>query len=173
MSNKVRIQELIAVLRTGNLEGRRTAVRELAAFGAEAAEPLAFALGEEEEDNDVRWYIGQALIRIGEPAVPPLIEVIGLVHDHDARRYAAAALGEIGEPAVQPLIELLTSDREDVRGFAALALCRVGKPAVEPLLLLMDTSSGVVHSCAALTLWKMGELGPQALQEYFKKTKND
>jgi len=75
-----------------------------------------------------------ALIRIGAPAVEPLIQAL---KDKDPviRFGAADALGGIGDKrAVEPLIEALKDEDAAVRAWAALALGNIGdERAVEPL----------------------------------------
>jgi len=57
----------------------------------------------------------EALRRIGEPAVGPLIESLK-DRDEDIRGGAANALGEIGDRrAVEPLIQALKDENENVR----------------------------------------------------------
>ena len=73
------------------------------------------------------WYqsstkILDALVKIGPPAVEPLI---GLLKDENVflRSFAAKSLGELGDKrAVQPLIEMLKDEDEEVRQSATRAL---------------------------------------------------
>jgi len=70
------------------------------------------------------WYVRRdaaaALVKIGEPAVEPLIQALK-DEDDTARELAAAALANIGDTrAVEPLIQALKTDknkevREDVK----------------------------------------------------------
>jgi len=75
-----------------------------------------------------------ALLRIGAPAVEPLIQAL---KDKDPviRFGAADALGGIGDRrAVGPLIEALNDEDDAVRAWAALGLGKIGdERAVEPL----------------------------------------
>jgi len=76
----------------------------------------------------------KALVKIGEPAVEPLIQALG----YKERLVAVGAswvLREIGESAVEPLIQALRKDeRWEVRGLAAETLGEIGDArAVEPL----------------------------------------
>ena len=64
-------------------------------------------------------------MKIGEPAVEPLIEALK-DKDQDVRWEAALALGNIGdERAVEPLIEALKDEDEDVREAAGEALEKI------------------------------------------------
>jgi HEAT repeat protein len=67
-----------------------------------------------------------ALVKIGSPAVEPLI---GLLKDENAwlRSFAAEGLGELGDKrSVQPLVALLKDEDEEVRRSATKALSKLG-----------------------------------------------
>jgi len=75
-----------------------------------------------------------ALIKIGEPAVVPLI---GALRDKEplARRGAANALGHLRDSrAVEPLMAALRDGEASVRCEAALALVEIGRPAMHALI---------------------------------------
>jgi len=101
-----------------------------------------------------------ALIRVGEPAVEPLI---GMLNDdeRDLRILAIESLGEIGdERAVEPLIEALNDEEWQMRKLIAQALGDLGdKKAVEPLIdvLLNDYYEGVRVAAAE----SLGEIGDE------------
>ncbi len=103
----------------------------------QAVPPLIQALGHAPFADDwdaVRRAAAEALVRIGAPAVPALIQALG--DDWDAvRRAAAWALGAIGDPqAVPALIQALGDSDSAVRRAAAWALGAIGDPqAVPPL----------------------------------------
>ncbi|WP_319507749.1 HEAT repeat domain-containing protein [uncultured Methanolobus sp.] len=90
-----------------------------------------------------------ALGEIGEPAVQPLIDVLG---DPDplVRAYAARALGRTGDSrAVEPVIELLNDEDENVRSNAAMALGKLDdRRAIEPLTNSLDDDSDRVRTLA-------------------------
>lgn len=67
--------------------------------------------------------VEKALIRIGEPAIPILVEALS---QPDLRREATSTLGEIGQPALNRLLDALSHGSPPVRGGAALALSRIG-----------------------------------------------
>ncbi len=87
-----------------------------------AVGPLIAAM----KSADKRWgYGGQAesaLVRIGEPAVQPLIEAL---QDKDIRSRAVVALARIGAPAETHLRKALGDDRKNVRDGAQEALMRM------------------------------------------------
>jgi HEAT repeat protein len=67
-----------------------------------------------------------ALVKIGPPAVEPLI---GVLKDENAhvRSFAAEGLGELGDKrSVQPLVALLKDEDEEVRRSATKALSKLG-----------------------------------------------
>jgi HEAT repeat protein len=83
----------------------------------------------------------EALVKIGTPAVPALIQALG-DRSENVRRAAAEALGAIGDPqAVPALIQALGHETDPfaddwaVRRAAAWALGKLGDPqAVPPLI---------------------------------------
>jgi HEAT repeat protein len=108
-----RIEELIAVLRSGDEEARAEASRQLGAAGVDAVVPLIGVLREyttfeDYEANPNPYFRAEdALSDIGEPAVLPLIAALN-DQAWGARAGAVWALGKIGDVrAVQPLIEAL------------------------------------------------------------------
>jgi HEAT repeat protein len=75
-----------------------------------------------------------ALVRIGQPAVRPLLEALASTHEN-VRLEAAQALGEIADPAAATgLIETLDDERFAVRWVAAEALVALGQAGVVALL---------------------------------------
>ena len=102
-----------------------------------------------------------ALVRMGESAVPELIQLLQHT-DPWIRRYTAWVLGEIGSastPAGPALIQALKDTASWVRSAAAWALGRIGPdavPAIPDLIQLLGESldSGV---------WEPGDLGLEAM----------
>jgi HEAT repeat protein len=118
-------------------------------------EPLIVALVD--GDQGIRRSATEALVKIGAPAVEPLIVAF---KDQDVRKYAASALVHIGIPAVEPLMAALRDGAQGVlvRTSAAEALGQIGAPAVEPLIAaLKDGDQGVlVRTSAADALVNVG-----------------
>jgi len=83
----------------------------------------------------------EAIGRIGEPAVDPLI---AMLKEHESAilwDIVPLALAEIGEPAVEPLTDVLM-DRYDPtpsNGYAAEALGRIGASGLHPLLVALES----------------------------------
>jgi len=81
-----------------------------------------------------RHHARRALVRLGETALPDLLEVVA-GGEFMVRWEAVKTLGEMALPGSVPgLIGALEDDEQDVRWLAAVALARVGRPALVPLL---------------------------------------
>jgi HEAT repeat protein len=84
-----------------------------------------------DEDSDVRWKAESGLVKIGEKAVEPLIELIS-TKDWQLRARAVEVLGKIGDDrAIKPLIKIITPGKywdqhRQVRGKTAEALGKIG-----------------------------------------------
>jgi len=132
-----------------------------------AVKPLIPAL-QGELDTEVTLYATQTLIKIGEPAVKPLIQALKR-KDSDVRARAAEALGEIGDKrAVGPLIQALKADSY-LQARAAEALVQIGEPAVEPLFqALEDVNTEGVALRALRNIRTFGKLGEGALRKLKK-----
>lgn len=71
----------------------------------------------------IQQSVDETLVRIGQPAVEPLIELIQTKETSiHLQERAGRLLHRIGEPAVQPLTALLKHDNPEVRAVAASAL---------------------------------------------------
>jgi len=115
-----------------------------------------------DENKYVRSCARWALVEIGAPAVKPLIATLRDPHV-GARKQAAQALGEIGDPCVvTPLIAALRDPNMDVRWEATLALGKIGAPAVEPLIAVLQDDEVSVRYAAAMALGDIGD--PRAVE---------
>src|SRR4030095_1886648 len=121
---------------------RSRATQVLARVAAEgsldqAVKPLAAALAD--KDPVVRYYAAEALIGIGEKAVPSLIEALRANRDSDRDR-AARVLWRIGPPAVDPLVAVLQDKNStpEMRATSARTLGMIGdKRAIKALTLVL------------------------------------
>jgi HEAT repeat protein len=75
-------------------------------------------------DQNVRRYAAEALVKIGAPAVRPLVAAFK-DGDRDLRRYAARSLGRIGDPRARKLLRAVKLDPDQsLRKVAAEGLAR-------------------------------------------------
>ena len=120
------VAPLSAALKNGNEEAGPALVQ----FGAVAAKPLIDCLSE----ADGRRLAVRALVRIGEPAVGPLIEAFR-IYAGEARIATARTLAAIDDPRVAETLMPLLNDR-DVRLVATVynILLRTNVPDTEDLL---------------------------------------
>lgn len=105
----------------------------------------------------VRWEAMNALVKIGPPAVPVLLEVLKS-GDEDLRSTTYWVLERMGLPAVPNLIKALKREDREIRSLAAYVLGNIKeKEAVPPLIgLLKDTDLGVRWE-AVRALGKIGD----------------
>lgn len=112
------------------MEERERAAREAAERERERAAAIASLISGLAGDKKTREAAVLALGRIGVPAVPSLLEALG-VEGEEARRAAAMVLGHIGpaaRDALPALRKLAEDDAEDrVREAAAKAVERIGR----------------------------------------------
>ncbi|MBI1924377.1 HEAT repeat domain-containing protein [Candidatus Poribacteria bacterium] len=122
-----KIESLLVQLNDSRAEIRRAAIVELSRSGGPTAIPgLVAALGDPSEQ--VSAVAISALVKIGKPAVPALIEAFRK-QNPVVRTHAAMALGRIGNPdAVPALIEALSDDDQQVSREALGALLEIGTP---------------------------------------------
>jgi len=151
------VEGLIKALKYSlDMEIRGEAALALGEIGdARAVGPLTQAL---KDKND--FFVAdveEALVKIGEPAVEPLIQALK-DEDSGVRWAAAATLGEIkDERAVAPLIQALKDGGRGVRWQAAMALVEMGEPAVEPLIQALKDEEEEVRWAATEALGRMGD----------------
>ena len=143
------IDELIAALQQEDAEQQAAAVLELGRRGAPAVEPLATLLrrdvgkgpGQRSANvasDDPRGLAVDALLLIGEPAVPALIDALA-IPEHLERSLAAVGLTKIKiDPKYVPrLMKLVSSENGMIAGTAAHFVMGIepqGPQAIEELL---------------------------------------
>jgi len=186
------VPALIKELWNPESEVRRRAALALGQIGDESAvEPLIDVL-DAAEDNLVRWAAAvalgdladstaipslisvlgnegwhagaasEALVKIGKPAVLPLLNKLSDA-DYRVRRYAARALSELPDRRASKLLIAALDDEDTwVRFSAAEGLGAIGeRDAVNPLISLLQHEESEVRGAAATALGKIGD--PQAL----------
>ena len=116
-------------------ESRKYVLRTLGKINDERVlEPLISYLKSDEFKDDAT----RALVELGNPAVPKLIEALESREDF-VKKQAILALGDIRDPrAVDPLIALLQDDDWLVRLTSASSLEKIGdlrgRAAIKPLM---------------------------------------
>ena len=178
----IAVKPLVAALKDKDLEVRRGAVRvldrmgwspstdeerigyimaarkweELVVAGSSNVGALIATLND--KDPDVREHAVNALAKIGQPAVKPLLAALGKSGDPAMRSGAAEALGKIGsEEAVKPLILALKDKKASVRKNVVEALGRIGTPqALKQIIIVLKDSDPEVRKSAAIALGKKG-----------------
>lgn len=123
-------------------------------------------------DSKNRYNAKKELIKIGEPAVPSLIEKLETSDKNNEQ--IAFTLSEINSSqAIEPLtnyfMAVLVSESES-RHQAKDELVRIGEPAVEPLIGALNHQNIIVISLAADALGQIGN--PEAL-DVLEKALND
>ena len=110
------------------------------------------------KDEITCYFARKVLIDIGEPAVEPLISCLKGI-DREVRLHAAKALGKIGDSrAVEALLACLKDEDFVLRRYTAKALGRIGDSrAVEPLLACLKDKNGDVRDSATIALGLIGD----------------
>lgn len=147
------VNPLIQILEGDDNYVRINAARALGEIGDKRAiKPLIQAL----EDDYVRKDAADALVKIGEPAVKPLIQIFESGNKY-VRCCVVNALAEIGDKrAVKPFIQALESIDENISVLAAIALGEIGdKRAIKPLTRKLNSMYLVVRINAEEALRKI------------------
>ncbi len=122
--------------------------QEVVDLGPAAVDSLAARLAD--PDTGVRGGVAESLARMGAPAVPHLVRLLG----EEARSGPAGdTLVRIGEAAVEPLVRAL--DEEGLWQAAAAVLVRIGAPAAGALVPVLGRPD--LGPVAANALAAMGE----------------
>jgi len=124
----------------------------------------------------LRLVASKALVRIGEPSVETLLDVVRHNGDWDARCRAVEALGQIGSAkAVAPLVALLRENDGPVQNEIISALGRLGDPAsVGALTEALGTGDPEIHFRASKALVSIGKPAVSGLALLLAKhTKSD
>jgi HEAT repeat protein len=130
------------------------------------------------EDTTVSGEANLALIRVGEPAVPGLIEMLRS-GDTRLRKTAATTLwglGGKGKAAVPDLAEMLADPDPDLRLAAAMALDNMGPAAadaVPALVKALKDPEGEVRQWSAKALGHIGPAAASAIPALSKAAKAD
>ncbi|MBE3090658.1 MAG: HEAT repeat domain-containing protein, partial [Actinobacteria bacterium] len=144
------VKPLIAVLEDENRDVRREAAGALDKLGWKP---------DMSEEGAFYWIAKtgywEKCVKIGAPAVKPLIAALKDKNDY-VRREAAIALGKIGDKrAVKPLMDAFKYEDWHVHPAAAEALGKIGAPAVKPLTAALKDKNDYVRGEAAKALGKI------------------
>lgn len=130
------------------------------------------------EDTTVSGEANLALIRVGEPAVPGLVDMLRS-GDTRLRKTAATTLwglGAKGKDAVPALAEMLADPDAELRLAAAMALDNMGPAAadaVPALVKALKDPEGEVRQWSAKALGHIGPAAASAIPALSKAAKAD
>jgi len=192
---KPAVKPLIEVLKDESPGVREMAVEGLVRIGEPAVEPLIGAMKKEvltgvkvnaadalgkikdvraikvlienlgDKNEEIRESVINALTQIGEPAVKPVIAVLGH-RSADVRAGAAKVLGKINHAdGAEPLISLLKDDVPAVREQAIESLASLGSHAVGPLIKALGDENKTIQENAIKALVKLDWTAYSALYE--------
>ncbi|MEQ8221265.1 MAG: HEAT repeat domain-containing protein [Candidatus Eremiobacterota bacterium] len=159
---------LIDTLSTDDDRLRRNAVIVLGRISdTRAIEPLVVMLGSNDELTGV--YATQALWRIGEPAVLPLVSSLSS-EDYQIKLNAVKTLGRIGDNrAVDGLIKLCSDENEKIRAYAVNSLGYIkDKRALDTMFKALVSDNEFVGRYAVEALIYLGKPSVPLLIEGLK-----
>lgn len=108
--------------------------------------------------HSVRQWALDAVVKIGESAIPQLIQLLKEPEAHRWSDYVRDALVRFGGSGVPALIEALRDESRYVRKSAVLVLAMVtDERAKEPLLEILQDKDGLVRMFASFALCKIGD----------------
>lgn len=188
LEEKKDIEGLLKAVKYKNLRVREEAANALGRIGGlRAVKPLIGILEEctvpinsprshaRKFDRFVKKHAAHALVKIGEPAVEPLIKKLEDVSvctsfgEYDRWYFQAQKkavieiLVRIGEPSIGPLIQELRHDNSRFRKSAIEPLVKIGEPAVEPLIKALKDSSRQNVGAEIEALGRIGD--PRAVEQ--------
>ena len=157
----IEIEEKIKELYSWNPLKRRNAVVQLGQMNARAIPAIPFLISVLDDRIWLGWLgltrtneeAAKALVKIGEPAVEPLISSLKGTNWR-IRVRAALALGEIKDSrAAEPLLAILKDEDHIIRASAVMALAKIIDPsAMEPLIAALKDEDAFVRIAAARAL---------------------
>lgn len=151
-----------ALIHHGNVVVRRASAKTLTLIANPESIPTLLQALLNDADTVVKGSSVAALAKMGEAAVPRLLEILeSPVHPASIKGHAAWALAFIGAPAQPYLAQALTSDAAEVRMAVVGAIAKVAEDTPDPtagelLLSALDDSASMVRSEAAVALSNLG-----------------
>lgn len=155
------LELLVAAMKDSDENVRNGAKAALVTIGPKAIKEVQTAA----KAADLRVAAADVLVKIGEPSIPALIELMLEDEDQDVRMAAAGALGRIGSVEATAALIKATEDVRAVRQVAISSLCAICDPkATDTLIEVLAKSEddGEVRARAARALSVIG--GPKATQ---------
>jgi HEAT repeat protein len=148
---KPAVQPLILALNDDKSNVREAAAETLGRIeDPVSVEPLIQRL--QDEDIGIRIVIGNALTKIGKPAVPALVRML-TDKNADVRKTAAETLGRMKDAeSIESLVRLLKDDDFGVRCAAEHSLREFRELAIPPLLRALNSENGTLRKGAASVL---------------------
>jgi HEAT repeat protein len=115
------------------------------AYGCTQADHINNLIQKLEDKNTIsRQAAADELVKIGVPAVDPLVAILKN-KDNGIRNTASDALARIGSPSVNPLITALYDTDNNTRQAAAESLAKIGAPVIDPLVAIMYDPNDTVR----------------------------
>ncbi|HVN65756.1 MAG TPA: HEAT repeat domain-containing protein [Methanomicrobiales archaeon] len=112
-----------------------------------------------EEEHQVHLVASVALGEIGRPAVLPLVRAFR-EKDGLTRVKIADILADIGDPALDEILGALRDPDEEIRVLSAIALGEMRNPrAIDHLIVALRDGSETVRAQAAISLGELGSSG--------------
>ncbi len=125
----------------------------------------------------VRLGFAESLGRVGQPAIPFLLEALSHHSNEVVRRAAAKTLTLIADPiTIPPLLEAFLHDEDQVvRNSSVGALARIGEQSVEPLLEILASpeSDETIKGHAAWALAFIGSKGKETIYQAYNSDKEE
>lgn len=173
------LQAIIGNLSSPDPSERVKAVRALRTIAQQAVPAIPYLIDMLGDTESVTSYTGSVpalptsaakealtlLVRIGKPAVEPLISALRDMNS-EVRKNAAEALGQMGDArAIEPLIKILRDDNDtNARKIAIEALGNIHDArAVEPLLGSLSDRRTVIQNASFDALVKLAEAAKERL----------
>jgi bilin biosynthesis protein len=155
---------LLDALQNEDVIVRRTAAKTLTIIADEQAVSTLIHTALNDEDTVVRASSVGALARIGEAAVPPLLEILSTpTHSETTKGLAAWALAFMGAEAKEYLYPALQSDSPEVRAAVVGAIAKVAQeePKAKLFELLIQALSDTDEDVRCEAAAALGNVGYQ------------
>ncbi len=138
----------LSILEQGDFQQRWETTKVLLSLGNISIPPLIDILGDEEAEEELRWYAARTLGEFPHPdAILPLGELLKSNKNEELKEIAATALGQMGPIAIDVLSELLKQD--ETRFLAVRSLSHIRRSeTIVPLLSVVDDSQAEIRAAA-------------------------